>query len=51
MIHPRSVAIALALLLIWEALCRFGVIDRFALIPPSDLTIAMVASSSADWMD
>ena len=29
--------IALALLLVWEALCRFGVIDRFALIPPSEI--------------
>jgi len=29
--------IALALLLTWEALCRFGAIDRFALIPPSEI--------------
>jgi len=29
--------IALALLLVWEALCRLGVIDRFALIPPSEI--------------
>jgi len=29
--------IALALLLVWEALCRFGAIDRFALIPPSEI--------------
>ncbi len=29
--------IGLALILIWEALCRFGAIDRFALIPPSEI--------------
>lgn len=29
--------IALALLLVWEALCRLGMIDRFALIPPSEI--------------
>src|SRR3954468_24009177 len=30
-------ALALALVLLLEALCRFGVIDRFAMIPPSEI--------------
>jgi len=30
-------AIALALVLLLEALCRFGVINRFAMIPPSEI--------------
>jgi NitT/TauT family transport system permease protein len=30
-------AIAIALVLLLEALCRFGVIDRFSLIPPSEI--------------
>jgi NitT/TauT family transport system permease protein len=30
-------ALALALLLLLETLCRFGVIDRFAMIPPSEI--------------
>jgi NitT/TauT family transport system permease protein len=30
-------ALALALILLLEALCRFGVIDRFAMIPPSEM--------------
>jgi NitT/TauT family transport system permease protein len=29
--------LALALVLLLEALCRFGVIDRFAMIPPSEM--------------
>jgi NitT/TauT family transport system permease protein len=30
-------ALALALVLLLEALCRFGAIDRFAMIPPSEM--------------
>ena len=30
-------ALALGLMLLLEALCRFGVIDRFAMIPPSEM--------------
>jgi NitT/TauT family transport system permease protein len=30
-------ALALVLVLLLEALCRFGVIDRFAMIPPSEI--------------
>src|ERR1051325_2545690 len=30
-------ALALALVLLLETLCRFGVIDRFAMIPPSEI--------------
>jgi NitT/TauT family transport system permease protein len=30
-------ALALALILLLEALCRFGVINRFAMIPPSEI--------------
>jgi NitT/TauT family transport system permease protein len=30
-------ALALALVLLLEALCRFGAIDRFAMIPPSEI--------------
>src|SRR5436190_18640290 len=30
-------ALALALVLLLEAFCRFGVIDRFAMIPPSEM--------------
>ena len=30
-------ALAIALVLLLEALCRFGVISRFAMIPPSEI--------------
>src|SRR6476659_9635003 len=30
-------ALALALVLLLEALCRFGVISRFSMIPPSEI--------------
>ena len=30
-------ALAVALVLLLEALCRFGIIDRFAMIPPSEI--------------
>ena len=35
---PGRVRLALAagLVLLLEALCRFGIIDRFAMLPPSE---------------
>jgi hypothetical protein len=30
-------ALAVALVLLLEALCRFGVINRFSMIPPSEI--------------
>lgn len=37
----RLVILALLVALL-EALCRFGVVNRFTMIPPSDMTIALV---------
>ena len=43
--------IGVALVLLLEALCRFGVIDRFALIPPSEILwhLGKMLSSAGIW--
>src|SRR5882724_11127130 len=44
-------AIGVALVLLLEALCRFGVIDRFALIPPSEILwhLGRMLASASMW--
>src|ERR1700730_7146371 len=44
-------ALAVGIMLLLEALCRFGVIDRFAMLPPSEILwhLGKILSSGQMW--